>query len=185
MQQIPMRKEFVCAECGSELRECPPPKKRNNKLVLIIAAIIVIVGGVIAAIVMFRSSNEEVAMVSSTGVVRAIADSLEQVRTADSIAAVEAEKAAKKAAVKSTDNSIGGSNLGWGSYSGPMQNGKPHGVGGTIKVTKSYSIDLKDGRGSTLSVIPGESIENTKFENGRLRAGELHRKDGTRKWFNA
>lgn len=115
----------------------------------------------------------------------AIADSLEQVRIADSIAAAEAEKAAKKNAVKSTGSSTGGSNLGWGSYSGPMQNGKPHGVGGTIKVTKSYNIDLKDGRGSTLSVNPGERIENTKFENGRLRAGELHRNDGTRKWFNA
>lgn len=114
VQQIPMRKEFVCAECGSELRECPPPKKRNNKLIAFIVAVIVIVGGVIAAIVIpkgseptlltlnktlsemtvgecdtivarvtpldddlevhFRSSNEDVAMVNSMGVVRAIAE---------------------------------------------------------------------------------------------------------------
>lgn len=113
-----------------------------------------------------------------------IADSLEQVRITDSIAAAEAEKAAKKNAVKSTSSSIGGSNLGWGNYSGPMQGGKPHGVGGTIKVKSNYSIDLKDGRGTKLQVNPGETIENTKFENGRLRAGELHRSDGSRKWFN-
>ena len=108
-----------------------------------------------------------------------VADSLEQVRIADSIA-----KAKKKAVQTSAGSGSGSSNLGWGSYSGPMQGGKPHGVGGTIKVKSSYSIDLKDGRGTKLDVHPGETIENTKFENGRLRAGELHRADGTRKWFN-
>lgn len=107
-----------------------------------------------------------------------IADSLEQVRIADSIAK------AKKKTTPTTGGGSGSSNLGWGSYSGPMQGGKPHGIGGTIKVKSNYSIDLKDGRGSKLDVRPGETIENTKFENGRLRAGELHRNDGTRKWFN-
>ena len=107
-----------------------------------------------------------------------IADSLEQVRIADSIAK------AKKKVTQTTGGGSGSSNLGWGNYSGPMQGGKPHGVGGTIKVKSNYSIDIKDGRGSKLDVRPGETIENTKFENGRLRAGELHRADGTRKWFN-
>lgn len=107
-----------------------------------------------------------------------IADSLEQVRIADSIAK------AKKKVTPTTGGGSGSSNLGWGSYSGPMQGGKPHGVGGTIKVKQSYGIDLKDGRGSKLQVNPGETIENTKFENGRLCAGELHRNDGSRKWFN-
>lgn len=74
-------------------------------------------------------------------------------------------------------------NLGWAMYDGPMKNGKPHGIGGSLKVTKSYTIDLKDGRGSTLDVQPGETIENTKFVDGVLRAGELHRKDGTRPYF--
>ena len=83
-----------------------------------------------------------------------------------------------------TPKPASGFSLGWGSYSGPMQGGKPHGVGGTIKVKQSYSIDLKDGRGTMLEVNPGETIENTKFENGRLRAGELHRADNSRKWFN-
>lgn len=113
-----------------------------------------------------------------------IADSIEQARIADSIANAEAVAAVKAAKKASTGATSGVSNLGWGSYSGPMQGGKPHGVGGTIKVKSNYSIDLKDGRGTKLDVHPGETIENTKFENGRLRAGELHRADGTRKWFN-
>ena len=57
---------------------------------------------------------------------------------------------------------------------------KPNGT----RTVDAYSIDLKDDRGTKLDVHPGETIENTKFENGKLRQGELHRKDGTRKWFN-
>ncbi len=59
VQQIPMRKEFVC-ECGSELRECPPPKKGNNKLLLIIIAAIVVVGGIVAAILALGGKSEPV-----------------------------------------------------------------------------------------------------------------------------
>lgn len=34
-----------------------------------------------------------------------------------------------------------------------------------------------------LQVYEGDIIVSTKFVNGVLRAGELHRKDGTRKVF--
>ena len=45
VQELPLRKDFVCQECGSELRECPPPKKKNKMLPIIIAAAVVVVGG--------------------------------------------------------------------------------------------------------------------------------------------
>ena len=204
-QAIRASKDFVCEECGEPLKKIEV-KEGNKKLPIIIAAAVVVIGGAVGAILGLgggnKPSDEEQAQhyIDSMRQVREadslaqlaaaadaerqqqMADSLEQARIADSIAKAEAEQAAKKQEPKPANNN--GANLGWGSYSGPMQGGKPHGVGGTIKVKQNYSIDLKDGRGSMLDVRPGETIENTKFENGRLRAGELHRANGERKWFN-
>lgn len=58
IQAIPMRKDFVCAECGKELRECPPPKKTNKKPLTIGAIALLIIGAVVAAIFLFRESPE-------------------------------------------------------------------------------------------------------------------------------
>lgn len=69
-------------------------------------------------------------------------------------------------------------------YSGPSQGGQPNGIGGTLTFTRDYQLDMKDGRGTMLEIKADETIENTKFDNGKLRQGELHRKDGTRKWFS-
>ena len=69
-------------------------------------------------------------------------------------------------------------------YDGYVKNGQPDGVGGKLTFFKNYQLDLKDVEGNKLDIKSGETIENTKFENGNLRQGELHRNDGTRKWFN-
>lgn len=47
VQQIPMRKDLVCSECGKPLRECPPPKKKgmDSRLIGIIAAILLVLAG--------------------------------------------------------------------------------------------------------------------------------------------
>lgn len=58
VQQIAMRKEFVCEECGNELRECPLPKKSNNKLlIIIVAAVVVVIGGIMFALIMGGKSE--------------------------------------------------------------------------------------------------------------------------------
>lgn len=75
-------------------------------------------------------------------------------------------------------------NLGYATYEGPQQNGKPHGIGGKLTFKAKHSIDLKKMPAEYLEVQAGEYIENTKFDNGRLIQGELHRKDGTRKWIH-
>lgn len=75
-------------------------------------------------------------------------------------------------------------NLNCAVYDGPISSGKPNGLGGTLAFNKSYTIDLKDGKGSTLSVGSGDKIVDTKFENGVLKQGELHRKSGERKYFS-
>lgn len=206
-QAIRAGRDFVCEECQMPLTKTTPPPQTNMKLIIIIAAAVVVIGGGIGAWLGLsggdKKAQEEAARLDSIRV----ADSIRQAAIADSIAAAAAEdEAARQAAIADSiriADSIaaaskaaqtqpsatprvtsGGARLPYGSYNGPMQGGKPHGVGGTINVSSSYQLDLKDGRGSTLDLRPGDKIANTKFENGRLRSGELQRTDGTRKWFN-
>lgn len=170
--------EFKCQECGKDLHELEGKTKGtaggNKKLPLIIAAAAVVLGGGGAGAYFGLNGKKDKAPVEDT-VIEAV-----ETPAPEQKAAPKATNDAPKQAASTT----GSKNLGWANYSGPTQGGQPHGVGGTLKITTSYSIDLKDGRGTMLEVNAGETIENTKFENGRLRAGELHRADGTRKWFN-
>lgn len=48
VQEISVRKEFACAECGKPLRECPSPKKKsriNGRLIGVILAAVLVLGG--------------------------------------------------------------------------------------------------------------------------------------------
>ena len=85
--------------------------------------------------------------------------------------APEAPKPASKPAANPTSY-----NLGWGTYEGPMQGGKPHGMGGEIKVTKDYQIDMKNG--SFKSVAKGDKVVNCKFNAGKLVQGYIHHANG-------
>ena len=74
-------------------------------------------------------------------------------------------------------------NLEWGNYAGPMKGGKPDGRPGKVTVTRTY--DIVDASGNTITVYPGETITATKFDNGHLKSGEIHRKDGSHLLFMA
>lgn len=53
VQQIQLRKDLVCEECGKPLRECPPPKQNSNKKWILIALLtLLVVGGAIALFTM-------------------------------------------------------------------------------------------------------------------------------------
>lgn len=69
-------------------------------------------------------------------------------------------------------------------YKGDMQSGLPHGYGGKLVFYSNYQLDLKNVNGTKLEILAGETIEDAKFVNGKLRQGTLHRKDGTTKWFS-
>ena len=71
---------------------------------------------------------------------------------------------------------VNGPKVPFGKYDGPA-----NGLGGTIKVTKSYALDLHDD-GDPLQLSPGDEIQQTKFTNGELRGGVwVH--DGYRRAF--
>lgn len=70
----------------------------------------------------------------------------------------------------------------WFTYEGPMQGGRPHGEMGKVTVTKVHNIEIGGVDNFTITVYPGETI-TTKFENGRLRSGEIHHKDGSNDLF--
>lgn len=99
---------------------------------------------------------------------------------------ITADKSGKNDVVKVTVKPKGDPpySLGWGNYSGPMSGGKPHGFGGTITVTKSHTIDLKKASGETVQVNRGDKIMNVKMENGKLRQGEIHFSNGTRRYLS-
>lgn len=67
--------------------------------------------------------------------------------------------------------------LPYGTYTGPAKNGKPNGIKGDVKVTKSYSLDLHNGE--SLQLSKGDVITQCKFVDGKLVSGMLKRTDGT------
>lgn len=72
--------------------------------------------------------------------------------------------------------------LGCGTYDGPVKNGKPDGMGGTFTFNSSYTLDLKDGQGSTVKLGRGDKIISTKFDNGKFVQGEIIFANNDRKY---
>lgn len=210
IQEIPARKDFVCQECGKELREVSRPRSFGEKygktLTAAIAAVVVIGGG----IAWFASSGSdsektvpEVTVADSSSVttpdttaIQASKEVAEEIPVAQETPAQEttdapapapkasqAPAAPKAAPAATATKAANGANLKCGKYEGPMAGGKPDGVGGVITVTRSYTIDLKDGSGNSVNIEAGDRISNTKFKNGVLQQGQLIRSNGERKFL--
>lgn len=82
-----------------------------------------------------------------------------------------------------TGGGYGTAKLSYGVYEGPTENGKPSGMGGQIRFTRSYTIDLKKASGETVEVNPGDVMVNVKMKDGRLIQGQLKRTDGSQRWI--
>lgn len=187
IQQIPLRKELICEECGKPLRECTPPAKTATTKYIVLGVMVVVIGIVGVFLLNDNKKTEPTQQLPDkalTSIIQNDTDQTEQVVIAENkdtfsndtiIVSKEIEPA------EIVTSSI--YNIEFGSYEGPMKNGKPHGFGGAVKVTRSYSIDLKKIPSEYLKVEKGDVIVSTKFTDGVLRAGELHRKDGSRKVF--
>lgn len=209
IQKIPARKDFVCEECGKELREVHPQPtwwEKYGKITMAAVGAAVVIGGGVALFNMSGSdkseSKQEAVLADTTSTTTVNPDTVpapvaetptpesdgkgnkpeEQTSAPVDVSNTPTTKPAAPA--KPAPAVANGSKLKCGKYEGPMSGGKPHGVGGTITVTRSYTIDLKDGSGNTVSVESGDRISNTKFKNGVLQQGQLIRSNGERKFLS-
>lgn len=181
-QAIRAGRDFVCEECKEPLTKTTPPKK--TPWAAIIGGAVVVVGLAVGGYFMFSGKDKEKPVVEEHKVETTIVEETVAEEPVVEEPAVEEPKSEPKPASKPAQTSNTTNWNGVATYSGPMQGGQPNGIGGKLTFKSNYSLDLKDGKGTKLDIMAGETIENTKFENGKLRQGELHRKDGTRKWFN-
>lgn len=185
VQQIAARKEFVCEECGKPLRECPPPRSfwdKNGKL--IIAAAVVVIAAIAVVCFMFipggkaePQAETDTTKVDSVKVDTTKADTVKTepvvekpATEPDPVKEPEPVKEPKKAPVAL--NGRGTVNLGYGTYTGDLKNGKPHGYG-TITYTKTTKIvSSKD-----FVASPGDTFEGD-FRDGRISGQGYWTHDG-------
>lgn len=171
--QIPARKDFVCPDCGKPLRECPPPKKSNFKPVgWVIALAVVVCAGLITWFVWPSAEPQITADPVPEGetVVKEPTDTAANTPI-DTVAPPVAEPAPEPEKPKIADTSApttpkAAITVPFGTYSGPA-----NGLDGEIKVTRNYTLDLRNAAHETIELQPGDVITRTKFKNGELVAG--------------
>lgn len=167
--------KYVCPKCGQELEVIEKGGGAGKgKLIAIIAAAVLILGGGGAALLLGgkkdKPEKDPVAVEEPVVEEPAVVEPVVEEPVVEE-PAPEAPKPASKPAANPTSY-----NLGWGTYEGPMQGGKPHGMGGEIKVNKDYQIDMKNG--SFKSVSKGDKIVSCKFNAGKLVQGYIHHANG-------
>lgn len=149
--------------------------------------------------VSFTSDNADVAQVDIAGVVRAIAKGETTITVVARSSSGYADTAKVRVIVneilpkstpepdpiptpkQSKKNHNGTSDQGWYTWDGGYKDGKPHGKG-KMRITRTYTIELKDITGSKITVYPGETI-NAMLDNGRIRGGDIIHKDGSSTTF--
>lgn len=180
VQQIAARKDLVCEECQKPLRECPPPKSfwdKFGKLIIGGAVAVVAVGA--GCIFAFGTSDKEKIEKEEPIIEQPASEPATAVEEADttteptdtvSTPIQEEEPAAEPAATTDSPAPRASIRVPFGTYSGP-----DNGLNGEIKVTRSYSLDLRNAAHETIELQPGDIITHTKFKNGELVSGYWHR----------
>ena len=174
VQQIPARKEFVCAECGKALRECPPPPKGGNtKLIIAIVAIIAVLAG--GAVLWYMTSEKPTQTTTHAGEgggksdTTIVADTLTQKPQTP-----VKDDGKKKAPVV---NQVVTKDFGYAVYKGRMKNGKMHDDNGVLTFKEAHIIEPRDIKQRTAQ--PGERVTGI-FEDGHLVTGTWHKNDGNK-----
>ncbi len=138
----------------------------------------------------WESSNPAVVTVDEGGLVKAVGEGSATITIKSTNVSASVNVTVKKQETTTKGDSgtsvSGGSgkiNLGYGVYEGPIKSGKAHGIGGQIRFTRSYTIDLKKASGETVDVYSGDRLVNVKMDNNRLIQGLLKRSDGSQRWI--
>lgn len=190
VQQIAMRKDFVCSECGKELRECPPPKK-GGKMPIYIGAGVLVAALTVGVCVFAFGDNEEKkpaeASVDSTAVVEKV-DTVPATKEAEVVKEEVVEPVAEEEPVTKSEPSVpvvnkpatlsssssGTLRLSYGSYIGATKNGYPHGQG-KLTYSTSRQINRNDMKGRTANA--GDYVIG-EFYNGFVVYGKHYDASG-------
>jgi len=123
--------KYVCPKCGQELEVIEKGGGGKGKLIGIIAAAVVVLGGGAAALLL--GGKEDAPEPAPMAMEQPVAEEpaveepvVEEPVVEEPAKAPETPKQTPKPTSSTTYN------LGWGTYEGPMQGGKPHGMGGEI-----------------------------------------------------
>lgn len=173
--EVPIRKDFVCPDCGKELHECPPPKKKSNGMLIgIIAAVAVIA---IAVVCYFGFSGSDDSYIdeelSATEQTTPAVEEAEAMVEEVEQAVEEPKPAEPQAAVPSSSRS---KDLGYATWKGGLKNGQPHDENGTMTFKQSHRIDSRDTQERVAE--PGDYIIGEYFD-GKLVQGVWYDKDNT------
>lgn len=189
VQQISSRKDFVCEECGKALRECPPPKKGGNTKVLIaVAAVVILAGGGYGVFSVMSGGektgtdvNKEQSVISEVSSDTAKIDSVRPEVSPDTekiepvkpkVEKVVTPEPEKKPVKQKVMNGRGTVDLGYGTYTGDLKNGKPHGYG-TITYKQAHKIVAS----KDFVAQPGDKFEG-EFRDGRISGLGYWKHDG-------
>lgn len=173
VQEISARKEFVCEECGKPLRECPPPPPPTNWLKIVLIVVVVAAlggggwyflskgGGKQPVEVNDGPTTDSIAPVDTTAVPTGGAETKESVETTG-----------EEEPVTKVVNGRGTVDLGYGTYTGDLKNGKPHGYGVITYKTSHKIVSSKD-----FVANPGDTFEG-EFRDGRISGLGYWKHDG-------
>lgn len=174
--QIPARKDFVCPECQKNLRECPPPPPGPNKK-LIGGIIGVVVVGVVVAILLMNLGEKTPAAPQDPVEVTTPDLINDEEQTAPEEIVVEApkEEVAPKVEPKAkpaASPTYGTVKLSYGTYTGDLNNGQPHGRGKITYTRKQQIVPSKD-----FVANPGDEYEGD-FREGKISSMGIWYHDG-------
>ncbi len=181
VQEIPARKDFICAECGKPLRECPPPPPPVNLKKIIGGVVVALLIGGGAAFALLGGGDEKTAPEPEVVVIDTVPAQkpevpAEEPKEEKKPAAPAVKEAPKKVAPKPAhmpgERYKGTLDLGYGKYAGDIVDGKPDGAGVLTYTKQQKVVSTKD-----VVAEPGERIEGV-FENGKATFVTLYKKDG-------
>lgn len=181
--------KFVCPKCGQELEEIKQKPKGNWILIAAIAAVLV-AGGSAYYLLGVKGKGGKgphnpdgcgPSQIVDTPKVNHGGDSTDTTTPPDTLNPVDPQPDPQPDPRPDPQPVAKTYNLGWGTYEGPMKGGRPHGLGGEVIITKSHTIDLKNG--SYKQVTKGDRLVNTKFKDGKLVQGYIHHPGGGQESF--
>lgn len=194
--------EFICQECGEELRECKedkPVKKKKSKLPMLVGGAVIAIAVIVSCIIMLTRKPEEPGqavfavedsletasakqvvenIVSGTVAIAESALELAQAATSsivyDTVVIRDTVVVEKSATAPKQNHTNGSLRLSYGTYIGDIKNGYPHGQG-RLTYSNARQINRNDVKGRMANA--GDYVIG-EFFNGFVVYGKLYNSRG-------